>query len=83
MRVFKWVLTSLSIWLVLLMSDRVPRKSTVEKSRLLQEKLEATAKAKEIRSLQLSKVKKRKCHQFFICGPGAEIWPFYLLKLRK
>ena len=20
---------------------------------------------------------------FFICGPGAEIWPFYLLKLRK
>ena len=34
------------------MSDRVPRKSTVEKSRLLQEKLEARAKAKEIRSLE-------------------------------
>ena len=34
------------------MSDRVPRKSTVEKSRLLQEKLEARAKAKEIRNLE-------------------------------
>ena len=34
------------------MSDRVPRKSTVEKSRLLQEKLEARAKSKEIRSLE-------------------------------
>ena len=34
------------------MSDRVPRKSTVEKSRLLQEKLEARAKAKEFRSLE-------------------------------
>ena len=32
------------------MSDRVPRESTQEKSRLLKEKLEERAKAKEIRN---------------------------------
>ena len=51
MKVLFWVLIFLSLW-VLPMSDREPRKSTVEKSRLLKEKLEARARAREIRSLE-------------------------------
>ena len=51
MKVLFWVLIFLSLW-VLPMSDRVPRKSTVEKSRLLKEKLEARARAREIRNLE-------------------------------
>ena len=48
MRFHVWAVLLLFLWA--LMSDRVPRESTQEKSRLLKEKLEERAKAKEIRN---------------------------------
>ena len=41
-------------------------------------------KTKDTLLSQTLKVEEKKVSLvFFICGPGAKIWPFYLLKLRK